>query len=290
MTPAEWGVLLLCCTLGDQSVRPLTVARFRNLSQRATAMGPGDEDPDKELCAEDLLRLGLNPEEANRVEALLGREEQLQHYLDAGRQLGLYPITRLSAGYPPQMARKLGMSCPPVLFCAGNAALLLRPCVGLVGSRQIRPGNALFARRVGELAAAEGLTLVTGGAEGADREALEACLRAGGSAVVFVPDDLRKRAHMAGDRCLVCSQDGYHLPFTAARALARNAYIHLMGDQTLVAQTDLERGGTWSGAVENLKHGWSRVYVLDDGSQGAAGLVSRGAIPVKELTALADLP
>lgn len=290
MTAAERGVLLLCCALGDQSVRPLTVARFRTLSLKAAAMGPGDGDPDRDVCAEDLLRLGLNPEEASRVEALLGREEQLQRYLDAGRQLDLYPVTRLSAAYPPQMVQKLGMSCPTAFFCAGNAALFSRPCVGLAGSRRIRPENARFARRVGELAAAEGLTLVTGGAEGADREALEACLRAGGSAVVFVPDDLRKRAHMAGERCLVCSQDGYHLPFTAARALARNAYIHIMGERTLIAQTDLESGGTWSGTAENLKRGWSRVYVFDDGSQGAAGLVSRGAIPVKGLTALAALP
>ena len=289
MTPAEQGILLLCCALGDPAAKPLTTTRFLDLGRRALSADPGEVDPEAQLRASDLEHLGLGPAEARHAAELLGREERLARYLEEGRRLGIYPVTRLSAAYPAAMRRALGGSCPPALFCAGNEALLQTPCVGLAGSRRIRPANARFARRAGELAAVEGLTLVTGGAEGADREALEACLDAGGSAIVFVPDDLRRRRSLAGERCLVCSRDGYDLPFSAARALGRNAYIHLMGRDTLIAQTDCGSGGTWKGALENLKHGWSRLYVYDDGSQGAKALVERGATALTELNSLTGL-
>ena len=161
--------------------------------------------------------------------------------------------------------------------------------VGLAGSRRASAEGLAFAARVGELAAREGLTLVTGGAEGADAAALAACLQSGGSAVVFVPDDLRRRASMAGPRCLVCSEGGYDLPFSARRALARNACVHAMGEMTVIAQTGFGKGGTWKGAVENLRHAWSQLYVFADGSPGAAALAERGAVPVTSLTTLSGL-
>ena len=71
--------------------------------------------------------------------------------------------------------------------------------------------------------------------------------------------------------------------------MMRNGYIHMMGDKTLIAQTGYRKGGTWNGALENLRRGWSRVYIFDDGSAGTAALVQQGAEPVAELHTLKDL-
>ena len=60
----------------------------------------------------------------------------------------------------------------------------------------------------------------------------------------------------------------------------------MLGEKTLVAQTDYGTGGTWNGAMENLKHGWSPLFVLADGSQGASALAERGAVPVQSLESL----
>ena len=40
---------------------------------------------------------------------------------------------------------------------------------------------------------------------------------------------------------------------------------------------------------ENLRRGWSPVFVSDDGSEGAQALIARGAVPVRTLSGLDDL-
>lgn len=290
MTAAERGLLLLCCGLGQRNVYPLTMAQFRELSRRAAAAGLGDGNPDASVTERDLLRLGYSPAMAERIVELLDREDLLDQYLETGRQSGFFPLTRVSRGYPEPLLQKKGVSRPPLFFCAGDLRALHGPYVGLAGSRDASPAALDFAARAGYLAAREGMTLVTGAAEGADRSAMNACLQAGGHVVAFVPDDLRRRAALAGQRCLILSEGGYDLPFSTQRAMMRNSYIHMMGERTLIAQTGYRKGGTWNGAVENLRRGWSRVYILDDGSAGAAALVQQGAEPVTGLHSLAELP
>ena len=286
MTAAERGVLLLCAAMGDAE-RPLTMAQFRALSLRAQAHGAPGGDLSAELTRSDLLRLGCTGTETEQVLALLARERALDDYLAAAEREQIVPLTRITAAYPEPLARRLHTSCPPVLFARGDLLLMRRRCIALTGSRALVEAGRRFARRVGELAACEGYTLVSGGAPGADSEAQEACLRAGGSVIVFTPQrlcDQPLREHM-----LYLSEGGWTLPFSAPRALSRNRLIHAMGEKTLVAQTGFGSGGTWSGALENLRHGWSTLYVHDDGSEGAAALIARGAEPVRELGSLSGL-
>ncbi len=273
----ERGVLLLCSTFGNAGVRPLTIAQFRNLSLRASAIGIGGKDPMTELKARDLEHLGYDADDAARIEALLNREQALDEYLARAEALGCYPVTRLSAAYPRRLWEQLGMDCPPVLFCHGDSSILSKPGVALVGSRKLEKTGRIFARRVGRLAAQEQFTLISGGAVGADTEAQEACLAQGGQVLAFVADSLVSRLHEARESLLMVSEMGYAEPFSPIRASNRNRLIHAMGRMALAAQTDYGSGGTWTGCLENIKKGWSPVYVCDDGSPGAKGLIERGA-------------
>ena len=67
--------------------------------------------------------------------------------------------------------------------------------------------------------------------------------------------------------------------------------IHSLGMLTLVAQCDMEKGGTWDGTTKNLRNLWSPVFCFADGSPAAAELVCRGAceIGLNELTDLGGL-
>ena len=71
--------------------------------------------------------------------------------------------------------------------------------------------------------------------------------------------------------------------------MRRNRLIHAMGEKTLVAQTSLETGGTWAGTFDNLRHGYSPVFIFDDASPGTKALVSLGAEPVTQLDTIAAL-
>lgn len=250
MTAAEERVLLLTCRLG-QEVQPL----------RPQAYLPLLSMPEEALAREG----------GARVQALLARREAMERYLALP---GLRAVTCLSPDYPPRLGN-LGQSCPPVLFCRGDVSLLCSRCVALVGSRRLNPAGARFARSIGRLAAREGFTLVSGGASGADRTAQEACLEAGGRVICFLPDELTR--HPARENLLLCTAEGYELPFSAPRALERNHFIHALGELTFVAQCDAPSGGTWDGSRYNLRHRLSPLYVPDDGSAGTQALAALGA-------------
>lgn len=286
MSPAERGFLLLCCPLGDAQARPLSASAFRALSRRVRAAALPQE-PERELTAEDLLQLGYQEEEARRIAGFLARGAQLDAYLAAARRLGIAAVTRAGGEYPAPLAKKLGLSAPPVLFCRGRRELLRTRCVALVGSRELREPGRRFARAAGELAAREGFTLVSGGAAGADSEAQEACLRAGGSVIVFAPGPLDELA--PAENSLYLADGGFDTPFSVPRALARNRLIHAMGEKTLVAQLTCGRGGTWSGTEENLRRGCSPVFVFDDGSEAVRAIAARGAVPIGMPVSLAGL-
>lgn len=286
MTGAEHSMLLLCCPLGDPDAHPLTPAQFRDLGQRVRSLGhPGDAL--QALTAGDLRAMGCPEDQTERILRLLNRETRLRRYLCSAEAQGIAALTRISPRYPAALAAKLRFDAPRTLFCRGDVSLLDRPSVALVGSRQLRPENEAFARRVGILAAEEGLTLVTGGAIGADQTALEACLAAGGTAVVYTADCLTR--YLPSNLCLYVSADGYDLPFSVARALTRNSFIHAHAPKTLAAQCTLGSGGTWQGCLHNLRRQWSELYVFDDGSDGSAALLARGAAPVTALTSLSAL-
>lgn len=116
---AEEGMLLLCSTLGDESSRPLSYAQFRTLAERARALGPGGADLRRDLTAKDLTRLGYAPEEAERIEDLLSREAALHAYLSAAERRSIFPLTRITPGYPAALRALLGDRAPAGALPAG---------------------------------------------------------------------------------------------------------------------------------------------------------------------------
>lgn len=284
MTPRERGFLLLSSNLGNPERKPLTTAQLRTLSQRAARMARPEADRDLELT--DLLALGYDAQMARRILALLDEEDLLDYYLHRGMRSGCVPVTRVSEGYPLVLRQRLGEESPGVLWAKGDMSVLRRPIAALVGSRDIHPDNSRFAQEVGRQAAAQGYALVSGNARGSDRIAQNACLAAGGYVICVVADELNKQP--SRERVLYLSEEDYDSAFTSLRALSRNRVIHALGEKTMVAQCDLAKGGTWSGTVQNLRHGWSPVFCFRDGSEASEQLVQLGAAPVG-IEDLADL-
>lgn len=116
---------------------------------------------------------GRCPADPRRVEADLA-------WLDgAGRRL----IAWHHENYPPLLRHS---PCPPaVLFVEGDAGLLARAQVALVGSRRPSPGGRDNARRFAGALAEAGLVITSGLAEGIDTAAHEAALRHGKTVAVI---------------------------------------------------------------------------------------------------------
>lgn len=288
MTGAEKGFLLLTSHLGNPQRPVLTTAQFRTLADRVRHSDRPREE--RELTVSDLTALGYGKDMAARILHLLSEEALLNRYILRGCQLDCIPITRISEQYPLILRHRLGLDSPGTFWAKGDTSLLNLPAVSLVGSRELRPENFTFAEAVGAHAARQGLTLVSGNARGADRAAQEACLREGGKVISIVADELWK--HPLRENVLYLSEEDYDSPFTTPRALSRNRCIHALGRMVFVAQSGLEKGGTWDGTARNLRFGWSPVACFRDGSEASCELEQMGAylIDLEDLEHFDNLP
>ena len=284
MTAKEQGFLLLTSQLGDVERKPLTVAQFRNLAMRVTQMEKPKQS--RELTEDDLVALGYDRHTALRMVTLLSEEDRLASYIHRGKQRDCCPVSRVSEAYPKAVRKRLGLDAPGCLWAKGDVSLLNMPAVSLVGSRELRDTNRLFAEAVGREVAKQGFVLVSGNARGADRTAQRACLENGGYVISVVADELEKCPLV--NNVLYLSEDSFDLPFSATRALSRNRVIHTLGYITVVAQCNRQTGGTWDGTLKNLHNNWSPVFCYSDGSATALDLEQLGATLIAP-EALSDL-
>lgn len=293
---AETCLLLLYALPGE----PLREGVYRKLLRAYQALEPQNSEPERQLEIQDLMAMGCNRDTAEEILYRLEQRETLYAYLRNLWLRGIQVVTRLSGDYPHRLRTTLGDRAPLVLFCAGNTALFSQSCVSLVGSRQLRDKGRHFAARAGEAIVGQNRVYCSGGAVGADTVGFTAAMDAGGQAVLFLADSLEKAMEqelyeksLKEGRLLLVSEFGCDQAFSSQRAMSRNRLIHAMGEKVLVAQSDYGTGGTWHGTVENLKQGWSPVFVSHEEPDhpGTRGLVDRGGIPVlaRELENLSEL-
>jgi DNA processing protein len=153
------------------------------------------------------LALALPPEafaKAFGSEAAAARsdpsfESRAERVLERCGELGVEVVAIGSPGYPERLLRLVDP--PPVLFLRGDASLLLRPTVAVVGSRRPSPGGRRTAERFGQGLADAGVVVVSGMALGIDGAAHRGALRAGGATVAVLGSGPEK-AYPAANRDL----------------------------------------------------------------------------------------
>ncbi|HVL98282.1 MAG TPA: DNA-processing protein DprA [Egibacteraceae bacterium] len=287
--------LLLTNRLVDTGAEPLTSRDYWQLLDQV-------DDPAVLLgCSVEALvgQFGLSRVIAERAAALLDAGTALAIELDRFEQQGLHAVTPFDAAYPGRLSRRLGTTAPPVLYTAGSLALLEHPGIAVVGSRTIADAGAVVATRVAQAAADRGDTVISGGAKGVDRLAMDAASQAGGTVVGVLADALDRRLRKPDVRRAIrrnelCLVTPYRptAGFSVASAMARNKIIYALARVTLVVAADAGRGGTWEGAVEALRRGFGPVAVWsgEGAGDGNEALVSRGAHAVHDLERLFDEP
>lgn len=273
MSPTDFGFLLLTSKLGNPSRVPLTMPQLRFLAKRISLIP--QQDKDAVLTMSHLTALGLENKLSEKILQLLDDELQMNAYLSRAEKLGCHAVTRTNPDYPPILRKRLGNDAPGCLWLKGERTILNMPAVSLVGSRDLYESNRLFAEEVGKQAARQGFALVSGNARGADIAAQNACLEAGGYVISIIADALT--LHSNRKHVLYVSEEDYDEPFSAQRALSRNRIIHALGEIVFIAQSGIEKGGTWAGTTKNLRHRWSPVYCYRDDSAASMELERLGA-------------
>jgi predicted Rossmann fold nucleotide-binding protein DprA/Smf involved in DNA uptake len=222
----------------------------------------------------------------DRIEYLLGRGGALGLALEKWQRAGLWVLTRSDSEYPERLKKRLKLEAPPVLFGCGNKSLLNGRAIAVVGSRSASDADLCFAAQLGADAASQGFTIVSGGARGIDETAMLGALEREGTVVGVLADSLlrsatsvRYRKHLMANDLVLVSPFNPEAGFNVGNAMSRNSCIYCLADAAVVVATGREKGGTWSGAIENLRSHWVPLWTRfrADPSSGSADLVQRGA-------------
>ncbi|MGY2047013.1 DNA-processing protein DprA [Methylobacterium sp. JK268] len=142
---------------------------FRGLVNRFGGAGPALE------ALPDLARRRGKPMR------IISRAEAEREIADAAR-LGVRFVALGEEAYPAPL--RATDDAPPLLAVRGEAAILARPCVALVGSRNASAVGMAFAERLAHAFGAEGIVVVSGLARGIDARAHVAALFSGTIAVL----------------------------------------------------------------------------------------------------------
>ena len=286
------AILLLTAPLiagrGKPSVDPLTAGEYRRFARRLRELQrePADLlDPGARTLLKE-CRFDSDPE---RIERLLGRGFLLSQAVERWRIRAIWVVSRADAAYPQRLKKRLGEDAPPILYGCGDAALLDGGGLAVVGSRNVDDTLVEYTERVGQLAAVARRVVISGGARGIDQAAMRGALEAGGNVVGILADSLEKaavrREHrealMDGRLVLICPYDPV-ARFNVGHAMQRNKLIYALADAALVVSSDYGKGGTWTGASEQLdKLRFVPVYIRADGDvgKGLDELRKRGAKP-----------
>ena len=282
------AVMLLTVTFGKSdagTVRPLTPTEWGEFASwlKDRALAPDDLlKRDLSAILEHWVHLKVTRE---RIQALLQRGAALGFALEKWERAGLWVLTRSDPDYPRLLKQRLGRTTPAILFGCGNRNLLNGGSIAVVGGRHASDADIDFAERVGQRVAGCGRQIVSGGAAGVDRAAMLGALEAEGTAIGVLADGLlrsatstRYRKHLrSGDLALV-SPFNPEARFLVGNAMARNKYIYCLAKHAVVVSSTPDKGGTWTGAVENLRQGWVPLAVkrTDAPDSGNPKLVQLG--------------
>ena len=292
LSPNTQAILLLTAPLiagrGTPSQDLLSPGEYKRLARhlREIQRQPADlVSPD----AADLMRACQSVIDEPRLQRLLGRGFLLSQVIERWQARAIWVVSRADAEYPRRLKARLREDAPAVIYGCGDMALLESGGLAVVGSRHVDDTLIDYTMSVGRLAARAGRTLVSGGAKGIDQAAMRGALEAGGKVSGVLADSLEKttmnREHrnllLDGQLVLISPYDP-SAGFNVGNAMQRNKLIYALADASLVVSSDLNKGGTWTGAVEQLdKLKFVPVYVRSTGesSPGLDALRRKGALP-----------
>ncbi|WP_305801720.1 DNA-processing protein DprA [Thiolapillus sp.] len=264
MTPKEWGRFALW--LKEKSLTPEQLMNGR----------PGEllnGWSDKTITLE-------------RIEGLMDRGSALALAMEKWLRAGLWVMTRSDPEYPTRLKKRLRTDSPAVLFGCGNRALLNVGGLAVVGSRNATEKDLAYSRNLGALAAGNGYSIVSGGARGVDETTMLGALEAEGTVIGVLANNLLRacssakyRKYLMANNLVLISTFYPEAGFKAGNAMQRNKYIYCLSDAAIVVHSG-EKGGTWNGALENIRKQWAPLWVKpsSDPKAGNAAIVRAGAL------------
>lgn len=284
------AILLLTAPLiagrGEPSGDLLTPGEYKRLARR---LRDQQRQPADLLSQDANMILDCQPiVDPMRLKRLLARGFLLSQAIERWQTRAIWIVSRADADYPKRIKARLKEDAPAVLYGCGDTSLLDHGGLAVVGSRNVDDALVEYTQGIGRLAAKAREMLISGGARGIDQAAMRGALEAGGTVAGVLADSLEKaamnREHrnmlMDGQLVLISPYDPA-AGFNVGNAMQRNKLIYALADAALVISSDVNKGGTWAGAIEQLdKLRLVPIYVRSTGQTGKGldALRQKGAL------------
>jgi DNA processing protein len=289
---ACWLLLVFECGLSTRVVSDILVVWCKQLGRSLQEFFEADSVEWSETCH-------LGPEIIQKLEQakekLVGQiflAEQLQH-----EEISM--MTVLDPLYPILLKAALTRSqIPSILFFVGDALILDRQTIAIIGSRNANEISLTFTREIARYLADQGANVISGHARGVDRAAFDGAISSeDGHTTVVLPHGIRKlskvqvrdlQPKIESGNVLLLSQFHPDAAWTVSRAMERNHVVTGLAQIVIAAQSDT-KGGTWEGANDTLKQEkrskkGRRLYVrqpaADESLPGNILLLEKGGLPL----------
>ncbi|OYW56394.1 MAG: DNA protecting protein DprA [Hyphomicrobium sp. 32-62-53] len=244
--------------------------------------------------------------------------DRAERELEAAAKIGAEIVFTIEPGYPALLAHV--EAPPPAVYLKGDARLLGRPAIAIVGSRLASAAGITLARRFAGDLGKRGFVTVSGLARGIDAAVHEASLATGTIAVVaggidyiYPPENARLQAAIAERGCLLTEMPPGFEP-RAKDFPRRNRLVSGMAHGVVVVEA-ARRSGTLStarmageqgrevfavpghpldpraeGTNHLLKNGATLVTCADDVLDALAPVIAGTALAMEPHAAFEDLP
>ncbi len=284
-------VTILLCShlLKDDGAKPFSIVEWSNLAASIISSEIKEPSGLMQLSKQEIQKnLLISEEKAERIAILLSRGAKLAFALEELSRKGIFVVTKSDKEYPKRLKALLKKNAPPLLYYCGDISLINSIGIAIVGSRNIDEKGVKFAYDLAKKAVGGNLAIFSGGAKGIDTTSEKSALENRGKVISILADSLSQRIKkkeirekIVNKQLLLISANNPDAPFSAGGAMNRNKYIYCLSSAAFVVASDFNKGGTWAGAIENIKNNWVKTFIWHNKSyDGNIKLIEKGGIPL----------
>ncbi len=241
--------------------------------------------------AEELSRssLGLESDQVQAIGALSELLPSIEEEIEALGEQNVAVVCDFEPNYPPILQRIANP--PPVLCIAGQLLPIDDPAIAIVGTRRPTEEGYQMAYELGRAFGEEGVTVVSGLAQGCDTAAHTGALAGGGRTVavlgsgiaVIHPRENVELARQIAEQGVIISEAPPSAHPTAARLLARNRLQSGLARGVIVVES-AQQGGAMQTA-KNARRQNRELYAVrwteaHERRAGNSRLLGEGAQPI----------
>lgn len=191
-------------------------------------------------------------EAAGKIESA---EKSYLELIDAGISV----IFFFSPLYPVRLYERLGNSAPPLLYAAGNTAILNTNCAAVLGDSNVSSKGEFISYMAARDLARHGITVVSGMAKGADLSAHRSALESGGRTIAWLPCGIFKLVMpeqimpvFDPEMFVAVSHFLPEEPSNKFNAFSRNRFICALSEAVFIVESP-EEGGIFEAAKSAYK-------------------------------------